>query len=354
MQANTKTFLDVGANIGYFTLWAAALGHKVIAVEPMKKNIALLRASVCLNGPAFASNIQLYHTAVSAKPRDEGGCVVMTELKGDRKLGGDGGFECNPEVVKLHPEHVVNVSRLDDLLMMCGGKVTDARGAMKANSSSSTPYEPSSHPRYPILDLMKIDIEGYEQGAIESGMRAWRREGPNGGKVEGGGPPAMILFECSQKQAVERGFSTQFWRRFASEFGCTLDHSLEMMGEDGSLGGEGPESIRGPFPVWVTDVVPLLSTILLQVCGGTNFAITCDSLQASDAPLKSSMWIAVTSKYAVCIVLIAFVRFILVREGMFKNRGYGKVSGVDRGLHAKLLSQTHEQAHANARGKCDV
>jgi len=88
MQANTMTFLDVGANIGYFTLWAAALGHKVIAVEPMKKNIAQLRASVCLNGPAFASNIQLYHTAVSAKPRDEGGCVVMTELGGDRESWG--------------------------------------------------------------------------------------------------------------------------------------------------------------------------------------------------------------------------------------------------------------------------
>jgi len=289
----------------------------------------------------------------------------------------------------------VPVSRLDDLFMKCGEKVTDARGAMKANSSSSTPYEPSSHPRYLILDLMKIDIEGYEQDAIESGMRAWRREGQNGGKVEGGGPPAMIFFECSQKQAVKRGFWTQFWQRFASEFGCTLDHRLKMMGEDGSMGGEGPESIRGPFPVWVTDVVPLLSTILLQVCGGTNFAITCDSLQASDAPLNSSVRIAVTSKFAVCIVLIAFVRFILVRKGMFENRGSSKVSppipykgcsrgpklgtysdwglssvldihkhlshhhsskvsGVDRGLHAKLLSQTHEQAHANVLGKCDV
>jgi FkbM family methyltransferase len=44
------TVLDLGANLGYFAVLAAALGHRTIAVEPMPHNFALLRASTELNG----------------------------------------------------------------------------------------------------------------------------------------------------------------------------------------------------------------------------------------------------------------------------------------------------------------
>eukprot|EP00941_MAST-03F_sp_MAST-3F-sp1_P002634 g2634.t1 len=42
-------FVDVGANLGWFTLLAASQGHRVIAIEPMKYNLELLYASVALN-----------------------------------------------------------------------------------------------------------------------------------------------------------------------------------------------------------------------------------------------------------------------------------------------------------------
>jgi len=56
------TFVDVGANIGYFTLMAASLGYNVTAFEPMDRNVAKLMASVARNG--FEGRVRVVHNAV--------------------------------------------------------------------------------------------------------------------------------------------------------------------------------------------------------------------------------------------------------------------------------------------------
>jgi FkbM family methyltransferase len=43
-------FIDVGANVGTYTLWAAELGAEVIAVEPAEDTYALLLENIALNG----------------------------------------------------------------------------------------------------------------------------------------------------------------------------------------------------------------------------------------------------------------------------------------------------------------
>jgi len=43
-------FIDVGANIGTYTIWAGELGAEVIALEPAKDTFALLVENVALNG----------------------------------------------------------------------------------------------------------------------------------------------------------------------------------------------------------------------------------------------------------------------------------------------------------------
>ena len=50
-------FVDVGANIGYFALAAAALGYNVVAFEPMSRNAKKLAKSMELN--VFATIIVL-------------------------------------------------------------------------------------------------------------------------------------------------------------------------------------------------------------------------------------------------------------------------------------------------------
>ena len=45
-----EVFIDVGANVGTYTIWAAELGAEVIAVEPAADTFALLEENVALNG----------------------------------------------------------------------------------------------------------------------------------------------------------------------------------------------------------------------------------------------------------------------------------------------------------------
>jgi FkbM family methyltransferase len=43
-------FVDVGANVGTYTIWAAELGAEVIALEPAPDTFALLQENIALNG----------------------------------------------------------------------------------------------------------------------------------------------------------------------------------------------------------------------------------------------------------------------------------------------------------------
>merc|ERR1711998_568814 len=44
------TVVDVGANLGFMTQYAAALGCRVVAVEAQLGNMRMLEAATCLNG----------------------------------------------------------------------------------------------------------------------------------------------------------------------------------------------------------------------------------------------------------------------------------------------------------------
>jgi hypothetical protein len=43
-------FIDVGANVGTYTIWAAELGAEVIALEPAADTFGLLEENIALNG----------------------------------------------------------------------------------------------------------------------------------------------------------------------------------------------------------------------------------------------------------------------------------------------------------------
>jgi hypothetical protein len=58
--------IDAGANVGWFTINAAAAGGAVAAFEAMAANIALLRASLCAN-PWLMDRIALYGVGLAEK-----------------------------------------------------------------------------------------------------------------------------------------------------------------------------------------------------------------------------------------------------------------------------------------------
>lgn len=66
-------FIDVGANVGAYALWAGGLGARVIALEPDREAVELLRENVALN----AFDIRVLEAAVGA---EEGEMVMTTGL----------------------------------------------------------------------------------------------------------------------------------------------------------------------------------------------------------------------------------------------------------------------------------
>lgn len=59
------TVLDVGANIGYYSLMAAAAGSHVVAVEPLERNLKLFAKAIILN--RFENKITVFENAVSSR-----------------------------------------------------------------------------------------------------------------------------------------------------------------------------------------------------------------------------------------------------------------------------------------------
>ena len=57
-------FIDVGANVGTYTIWAADLGATVVALEPAPDTCALLRENVALNGYP----VEVIEAAAGAEP----------------------------------------------------------------------------------------------------------------------------------------------------------------------------------------------------------------------------------------------------------------------------------------------
>jgi FkbM family methyltransferase len=205
-----RVFVDIGANVGFFTIYAAILGAHVIAFEPLKQNVDLVKASACLNG--LDEQIELYGIGLKTQ---RGRCVTVAGGANQ----GDAHLECTDEQSSQNASDSVDVDRLDN-------------------------YIRGRH-----IDLLKIDIEGFEQEAIQSGLGAWRDAAT--------GAPSKIVFECNRNLALERGLDTLFWLDFAREFSCSFNHYMEI-----------------GIPSWVS-VLPLVSRTMLTQCGGSNHGLSC-------------------------------------------------------------------------------
>lgn len=123
--------LDIGANIGYYSLFLARTGWTVSAFEPTEQNLALFNASLCRN-PDLASRITVNPYGLGAKaetctfaspPTNEGDAVTLC---GDEVWNAPLGLTLRGEF---------EIRRLDDAL-------TAARETR--------------------IDFMKLDVEGHE------------------------------------------------------------------------------------------------------------------------------------------------------------------------------------------------
>ena len=142
------TLLDVGANIGWFSMVALHLGHDVVAFEPFQSNVDLICASILQHASAAEkSRFHLNQLGLDFKPR-------QCELFQQKHVNiGDTHSVCD-EKTRAHflgsgyaSLGWMNTTTLDDALVA---------GAFAGIDR---------------IDIMKIDVEGFEPSVILGGNR---------------------------------------------------------------------------------------------------------------------------------------------------------------------------------------
>lgn len=141
-------FIDVGANVGFFSLMAASLGFHVIAFEPMPRNAQRLARSIRRNsaGGGFdPGQIVLYRNAVSDI---HGQRVALRET--DAHNYGNGQVQSGRVPAESGVEYAETVT-LNSVLLF-------------SSSATTTPAVDAT--------IVKIDVEGLETNVL-AGAREW-------------------------------------------------------------------------------------------------------------------------------------------------------------------------------------
>jgi len=137
LAAQSKYFLDIGANVGYYSISAAKINSqlKIKSFEPNPMIVEKFKRNIDLN--QLSSQIEIFECGLGSENSD------LTQMFIPQFTGSGGGSLKN-----LHPEEgkpdtlSIKVRILDELL----------------NMDSAT------------VDLMKIDVEGFEKYVLEGGM----------------------------------------------------------------------------------------------------------------------------------------------------------------------------------------
>lgn len=132
MAQDYSVFVDVGANIGYYTLLMAQKCKRVYAIEPDKECFEILKKNVEENK---LENVVLLNVAAGAK-KEMKNLVKDSENLGNSHLGSEKGVS-------------VNCERLDNILI-------------------------NEHK----IDLIKIDTQGWEPEVIEGAKKIIERDKP--------------------------------------------------------------------------------------------------------------------------------------------------------------------------------
>lgn len=132
---DSAVFLDIGANIGWYSLLVAAAGYSAISFEPMQANEKLFRNSICSN-PDFQERLTYYNDMLSDARHKN--CTMSS----DEQNLGDGIVSCDQDLHLASNYHVqetgIDMTTLDIVL---------------------------ADLHRPIL-MVKMDVEGYEGNVL--------------------------------------------------------------------------------------------------------------------------------------------------------------------------------------------
>ena len=216
--------LDIGGNIGYYTLVAASQGCSVITVEPLSANVGRLWQSVVAN--RFEGQVTLYKNAVGKDKR----LVKLTLNRGNP--GASSVSDGNAEI----PEG--GKARAGGGLEEGGDSETVATVVLNElfDGSPLRPKHPFTGKPISPLDIavIKVDVEGFDAAALWS-MR---------GAIEVGLPP-MIKVEYSVGDV--KGIS-----------GCDNQKLIEWLYDLGYQGRVMGKKEPLTLKQWKKTIIPLL------------------------------------------------------------------------------------------------
>jgi len=162
LKPNDIYMIDVGANVGWYTLFVANLGYRVISIEPMITNEVVLRSTLCRN-PEMGKKVTFFNKGLGESAQK---CMILSG-KNNR---GDGMTKCGDEIdigTDYEIRGNIDVVPIDDLLATFQFKERIA--------------------------LVKIDTEGYEPFVLRGGRKIL---------LEGHIPLQMVEFFHEVKQEV--------------------------------------------------------------------------------------------------------------------------------------------------------
>lgn len=178
-------FLDIGGNIGYYSLLFAHAGYNVTYVEPLPRNRAAMQASLCMN-PALKERVTVVAAALSEKPQSKMAGVTCRVI-GDwwESNWGNGHIECGKTANcanhrGTNPCEDVQVQTLDSVLARVG--VT-------------------------AITAVKMDIEGHECPVLRGGSTLFTKYRPPLIQYEGQANLGAKNQDCVAEILRARGYS---------------------------------------------------------------------------------------------------------------------------------------------------
>ncbi|KAJ3167754.1 hypothetical protein HDU87_001473 [Geranomyces variabilis] len=170
-------FLDIGANIGWWSLAVAAHDYKVAAVEASPRNQAIFRHSLCDMDSKLAVNVDLYAMGVGS---EEDVCEVLVH----RGNTGNAMLRCQKTIAPTEtrlfgssePHPVPGAGR--DVMF-------DYQATVRINTLDQLFGNNGGNLQIGAFGVMKLDVEGLEPAVVLGGDKEFF--------ANGNGPPLVLM-----------------------------------------------------------------------------------------------------------------------------------------------------------------
>lgn len=184
---HTGTLLDIGANLGYYSLLFASKGYKVIAVEPMTRNRLALETSLCMN-PHLKSLVTIVPAALVAPEHVHSTRCVIRAPDMDIHVH---------RFIKNVGNGVLTCGKTSEIQPCADGELNCEEPPVKSLDMVLAELQPKS------IDVVKMDVEDFECHVFRGGQSLLEKYQPALLQVE---TESEAVLKCTEEEAIKHGY----------------------------------------------------------------------------------------------------------------------------------------------------